>query len=281
MITSCKLGGYRQQADKGPGRLALFGIALEKGHYPFKNYRHAKAPSVLFPGCNFPSLFPETCRATAKLLEQRANIGTAYDCCAKPLLMMGERAKFERVTTRIETRLSQLGCEEVVCVCPNCLYALRGNIPQRVVSVYAKLAELGIASDQDSELCYADKASSYPDPKAPVYFPPCPDRREGVIAHDIEPFLPKGTRVLSCNGTRGCHKGPSCEGCSALPCCRQDCSAVLERDDQIVTACASCCGYLSAAGYRDVQLALCRVLGIHEEPATSRSFVNRARTKLI
>ena len=272
MLSLSSLSGYQQPQEHRPGRLSLLGIALEKGHYPFKNYRHAKAQSVLFPGCNFPSLYPKTCAALVDLLAEH-NVGVAYDCCGKPLHMMQREDDFQRICKHIDKRLARLSCTEIVCVCPNCLYALRSNVSQSVVSVYAKLKELGIEPCADSTDGSGDA----------VYFPPCPDRRVGAIARDIEAFLPAGTRTLPCAGQlASCRNGDECGGCKALPCCRQDCSHVLDRKDSILTACASCSGYLAAKGYDKVDLALTRALGIDEKHGESGiPFINRARTKLL
>lgn len=272
MLANNALNGYQQAPSDGSSRLVQIGIALEKGHYPFKNYRHARAKSVLFPGCNFPSLYPKTCDALAKLLAEHG-VGVAYDCCGKPLQMMQREDSFQRICNSIAGRLERLGCEEIVCVCPNCFYALRDKVTQRVVSVYAKLTELGIDT--------ADQTDGGTTPN--IYFPPCPDRREGIIARDIEPFLPTGTRALHCAAQKGsCRKGEACEGCKALPCCRQDISAVLSADNRILTSCASCSGYLAAQGYAHVDHILTKVLDTAEKHGESGTpFLNRARTKLL
>lgn len=262
--------GYATQGQDGPGKLALAGITLEKGHYPFKNYRHAHAQSVFFAGCNFPSLYPKTCKALVELFAQHG-VGTAYDCCGKPLAMMGRDADFKRICNGIAKRLSKRGCSELVCACPNCLYALRGNIPQHVISVYDKLDQLGVKNAAGGNTA-ADSSA--------VYFPPCPDRREGLIYAKASRYLPANIRTLQCAGQHGCSKGETCSGCKALPCCRQDLGSVIDQSSSIVTACASCCGYLTAAGFKDVRLLLSDILGIDEKPAMATSFINRARTKL-
>ncbi len=280
--------GYASQGQDGPGKLALMGIALEKAHYPFKNYRHARAKSVLFAGCNFPSLYPRTCKALVELLASKGGVGVAYDCCGKPLRMMGREEDFKRICSQIGARLSKRGCEELVCACPNCLYALRDNIPQRVVSVYAKLAQLGImsaalsspATDSSGQGAVTAAADAPGIRRDKVYFPPCPDRREGVIFADMMRYLPADVRALGCAGPHGCRKGDSCGGCKALGCCRHDLSGTIGRDTEILTACASCCGYLTAAGYGNVRMLLSDILGVEESPAMSRSLINRAKTKL-
>ncbi len=273
------MAGYAPQGEDGPGKLALALIALEKGHYPFKNYRHAHAKSVFFPGCNFPSLYPKTCAALAQLLQEHCDMGIAYDCCGKPLRMMGREDRFQQIAQRISARLDACGAEEIVCACPNCFYALRGVIPQRVTSVYAKLVELGIT------------AALPCDQSQPVMFPACPDRREALLLQDAMELVDGHARVPMCAGVShaqaalgkktapSCKREGSCEGCAVLPCCRHDCSSVIAKDEQIVTYCASCVGYLIGAGYFHVEHVLCAALGTHEQPDMAKSFINRARTK--
>ena len=50
-------------------------LIAEKKDYLFRNQRTADRRSVLFPGCNFPSFFPETTAYLVKLLKDTADIG--------------------------------------------------------------------------------------------------------------------------------------------------------------------------------------------------------------
>lgn len=279
------MGGYGQQSGSEPSKLALALIALEKGHYPFKNYRHAHAKRVFFPGCNFPSLYPKTCAELTRLLSERCAMGVAFDCCGKPLAEMGREEQFEGIVRRIGEHLSARGVEEIVCACPNCFYTLRGRIPQRVTSVYAVLRDLGMGE------CRAESgaAGSASDVAPPLLFPSCPDRREGLLLDDVlalvggQATLPRcaGIENARSQGARpACARKGACKGCELLPCCRQDCGAVIASDQQVLTYCASCVGYLRGAGHANVQHVLTRVLGTNEQPDLARSFINRARTKL-
>ena len=63
-------------------------VLKEKKDYKFRNYRNATAGRVLFPGCNFPSMFPKTNRKIADLCKAKG-IGTVYDCCGKPIAELG------------------------------------------------------------------------------------------------------------------------------------------------------------------------------------------------
>ncbi len=290
------MGGYSQQDGNGSSKLALALIALEKGHYPFKNYRHAHAKRVFFPGCNFPSLYPKTCAALTRLLKERCDMGVAFDCCGKPLAEMGRQERFEGVVHRIGERLSALGVEEIACACPNCFYTLRGRLPQRVTSVYAVLRELGMGE------CQAGRSGAEPAGKSatsgvpaddaaapPLLFPSCPDRRDGLLVDDVLALVGTQVTLPRCAGVEharsqgispACARQGACKGCELLPCCRQDCSGVLDLEQPVLTYCASCVGYLRGGGHGGAQHVLARVLGTNEQPDLARSFINRARTKL-
>ena len=67
----------RAQVAGNGGKLKEKGYQMlvqEKRNYIFQNYSGA-AHMVLFPGCNFPSYFPETTRYLADLLGEAAGIG--------------------------------------------------------------------------------------------------------------------------------------------------------------------------------------------------------------
>ena len=57
---------------------------LEKAHYPFKRYPKTRCETVLFPGCAFPSQFPQAMDRLADICS-RNGIGIAYDCCGVSL----------------------------------------------------------------------------------------------------------------------------------------------------------------------------------------------------
>ena len=116
-------------------------VLKEKKDYKFRNYRNATAGRVLFPGCNFPSMFPKTNRKIADLCKAKG-IGTVYDCCGKPIAELGLYRDEERIVNRISRELESRDIDEVITTCPNCYYFLKERIPQRVRSIYEVLPEL-------------------------------------------------------------------------------------------------------------------------------------------
>ena len=80
-----------------PARLTVF----EKTNYLFKNWRHAAAGTVVFPGCGFMSFFPKTLRALELALSCVPGMGFAYDCCGLPLAGLAGEVAARRELDRV------------------------------------------------------------------------------------------------------------------------------------------------------------------------------------
>ena len=105
--------GRKQQVADAGGRIPTrdYNIMLvEKRNYKFANYRHARAEqkAVLFPGCNFPSFFPETTKALVSAFGEHG-IGTVFDCCGKPVQELGLEEDAQRILRRINEKMKELG----------------------------------------------------------------------------------------------------------------------------------------------------------------------------
>lgn len=239
----------------------------EKAHYPFKNYRHARAKSVLFVGCNVVSLFPKTVQEAARVLRERAGVGVAFDCCGAPLSLEGSEGEAERVGAGVARRLREHGVEELVATCPTCASTLQGVVDACVVSVYAKLRELGIGRRLASD---------------GAVFPPCPDRRDGVWLADVLSFFegepPVLTRAPCCGlGERNGRRPPEQVKKMACACIDQAREAA---EGAPYVYCASCAGSFAAHGEPRVRYALSEILGVREAPTLRSTLANRARAKL-
>ena len=251
------------------GSLASALASFEKAHYPFKNYRHAHAESVLFAGCNAVSLYPQTVAAAAHMLYDAAGVGVAYDCCGMPTALhgpAGASGRAARVTDGVERRLMACGAREVVVLCPNCGAHLRVYSDLRVVNVYAKLRELGLGGR-----LVADGA----------VFVPCPDRKDRAWLGDVLPFFDGKpsipTRVPCCGLGAGAGYGnPDAMYAMAQ---RAVSSCRAEAPGAPYVYCASCAGSFARHGCADVRYVLAEILGTHEAPQVSRSLMNRASSK--
>ena len=252
----------RQQVRENQGKMAEkgYGILLtEKQNYMFRNYRHP-GKSALFPGCNFTGTYPETTKYLIRLLKEQADIGMIYDCCGKPVAEMGLEKQEEKMIDRLNMRLKQLGIEELIMVCPNCLDYLEGKLQVRMVSIYEKLVELGIGKPIQEDI---------------QILRPCPDRYESRWLKWMEPYL-KGAvapiETVQCCGLGGCAGVKEPELARKMP-------AELRAYDHIYTYCGSCAGQLARNGCREVSHILPEILGVKEKPDVKKSLLNRIKMK--
>ncbi len=233
----------------------------EKREYLYRNYRHVTEKSVLFPGCNFPSVYPKTMKMLSKLFEEQAGIGTVYECCGKPIADIGMEEQEERIVQGIGERLSAAGVTEVITVCPNCEDYLSGRVPVKVVNIYEKLRELGIGKKI---------------PGGCLMFRPCPDRERGRWLKDIEFFLEekcepiKDVQCCGLGGNGGVSEPELAKGFAVK---------VKGYPDTVYTYCGSCSGNLTRNGCKKVRHVLPEILGTGERPDTVKSLINRMRTK--
>lgn len=235
----------------------------EKKDYLYRNYRHITANSVLFPGCNFPSVYPKTMKKLADLLWETAGIGTVYECCGKPIADIGMEEEERKIVRGIEERLLAEDVTEIVTLCPNCYEYLKKNISIKIVNIYEKLRDLKLG----------EKISG-----GGFLFRPCPDREKGEWLPDIECFMKS-----------------SCEFVEDIQCCGLGGNGgVLEPElakgfalkikdmpESIYTYCGSCAGNLTRNGCKKVRHVLPEILGVHEKPDTVKSLINRMKTKYL
>lgn len=271
-----------------PGESGYGPLLLEKKKYLFQNYSRASGKSVLFPGCNFPSLYPETMKKLTELMKE-AGIGVAYDCCGKPVYELGLKEETDQIIAGIEEKLKSRGIEEVILLCPNCYAFLKDRIQVKTVSVYEKLAELGILEE-----------GAFDNPSWKV-FRPCPDRYSGILWKEIEklcrnPLTP--IEGVQCCGLGGCTMGKEPELAAGFADevrkqvkhadevrkqanSADDVMKQANYQEGLYVYCASCAGALSRQGIKDVHHILSDLLQVKEEPDVGHSFINRLKTKFI
>jgi Fe-S oxidoreductase len=235
----------------------------EKLDYSYRNYRHVTRKSVLFPGCNFPSLYPKTTKILAELLENKAEIGIVYECCGKPISDLGMADKEQMILQEIEKRLMEERVTEIIALCPNCYYYLKDNISIKVVNIYEKLKELGIGK----KIAGGGRM-----------FVPCPDRMDNKMLHDLNFFLEEESRIITevqCCGLGG-------QGGTLEPELSKGFSKRLKDSNEVIyTYCGSCVGNLSRNGCRQIRHVLPEILCTGEKPDTVKSLLNRKKTKYL
>lgn len=233
----------------------------EKKEYQYRNYRHVTEKSVLFPGCNFPSVYPKTTKKLVQLLEEKAGIGVVYDCCGKPMADLGMEEDEKRIVAGIEKRLRDAGVTEVITLCPNCYDYLKPRMALKVVNIYEKLKELGIGKKI---------------PGGAKMYTPCPDREKKEWLKDINFFLENECEVIQdiqccgLGGNAGALEPELAKGFAAK---------LKDSTDTIYTYCGSCAGNLTRNGCKKVSHVLPEILETYEKPDTVKSLINRMMTK--
>ncbi len=257
----------RREMTKKTGKVPQKGydmLLLEKKNYLFRNYRHIKSAnkSVFFPGCNFPSFYPETAKKAISVLGEYG-IGVVFDCCGKPVSDLGLKAQEEKIVNGIEKRLKEAGITEVIMACPNCYSFLKPRWNGiSVISIYEKFQELGIGKRIEESMSV---------------FLPCPDRTKKELLEKIEFFVAGEMYIIteaSCCGLGGC-------AAAKEPELSREMAVNLKQAGykKIHTYCASCAGNLIRNGCGKVAHILAEILEINEKPDTYGSFVNRIKTK--
>lgn len=252
----------RQSVEENGGKLREKGYGMllwEKKDYRFRNYKNARGKSVLFPGCNFPSFFPETTRYLAGLLREKAGMGVVFDCCGKPVAELGMKGEEERILREMDQRFQEAGVEEVVMLCPNCYHFLKDRLSVKLTTIYKKLEELGLGQKVSGEA---------------QMFLPCPERDGQEMLRDIRPFLVEKIQVTDggqCCGLGGSAgvKEPNLAG--RMP-------ESIDRSETFYTYCASCSGNLARKGYMNTEHILIKILGRDEKPDTKGSLWNRIKS---
>ena len=255
----------RDSVEAGGGKIPEKGygaLIAEKKDYLFRNQKKAGKKSVLFPGCNFPSFFPETTEYLVKLLKDTADIGVLYDCCGKPVSELGLAREDQQGMDKLKQRIDALGIEEIVVLCPNCYHFLKPRLDIPVVSIYTKLQELGLGSKIREEKAYL--------------FVPCPDKASLELEKSLLPFIDGEAEIIKgiqCCGLGGCAAGKEPEISASFA------SGLKEKNlPNVYAYCASCAGKLRRSGVENVHHVLVDILGTGEQSELSlKSVWNRAK----
>lgn len=258
------LGLRRDIAGEKPkdAERAYKGLIREKKDYRFRNYRKAAGKTIFFPGCNLPSLYPKTVRRLESIFEEHG-IGTAYDCCGKPIAELGFASDEVRIIDGINRRLSELGAEELVVGCPNCRSFLNGRLDMKIVGVYEKLHELGACEMIDGDIS--------------VYIP-CPDREGRIWLDELKPLVRGSIRAV--DSVQCCGLGGS--AARLEPELAKGFSKAIREEfsgERVFCYCASCAGQLMRNGVQDVTHILAELLGTGEKADTGKSYINRMMTR--
>lgn len=96
----------RHRVKEAGGRIPEKGYGMllwEKEDYKFRRYT-GTGKTALFFGCNFPSFYPETTRYLGKLLAEKADAFSVFDCCGKPIAELGLEEKETVILERLNKK---------------------------------------------------------------------------------------------------------------------------------------------------------------------------------
>lgn len=243
-------------------------LLFEKKNYIFKNYKHSNTKSILFPGCNFSSFYPNAVKKIADIFRKEYNIGIAFDCCGKPIAELEIKDYEENIIKEIEKSMELSKVEEIIILCPNCYYFLKPRISIKIVTIYEKIFELGI------------KISNVDFPKEINLFLPCPDKESKFIKESILKLIPqykdniKEINDINCCGLGGC----------AIVNERELAKEFVEKLksknlENLYVYCATCAGNFNRNKINNVRHLLLDFLNIKENISDKTSLLNRAKFK--
>lgn len=243
-------------------------LLFEKKNYIFKNYKHSNTKSILFPGCNFSSFYPNAVKKIADIFRKEYNIGIAFDCCGKPIAELGMKEYENNIIKNLEKNMELYGIEEIITLCPNCYYFLKPRISIKIVTIYEKIFELGI------------KISNVDFPKDINLFLPCPDKESKFIKESILKLIPqykdniKEINDINCCGLGGC----------AIVNERDIAKGFIEKLksknlNNLYVYCATCAGNFNRNKINNVRHLLLDFLNIKENISDKTSLLNRAKFK--
>lgn len=243
-------------------------LLFEKKNYIFKNYKHSNTKSILFPGCNFSSFYPNAVKKIADIFRKEYNIGIAFDCCGKPIAELGMKEYENNIIKNLEKNMELYGIEEIITLCPNCYYFLKPRISIKIVTIYEKIFELGI------------KISNVDFPEEINLFLPCPDKESKFIKESILKLIPqyknniKEINDINCCGLGGC----------AIVNERNIAKGFIEKLksknlNNLYVYCATCAGNFNRNKINNVRHLLLDFLNIKENISDKTSLLNRAKFK--
>lgn len=221
-------------------------VELFKNHYFYRNWGQKQSPTLLFFGCNYPAIFPKTCRAAIRLLAS-LGIDWCVDCCGKPVALAGGEHNSRALMQKLEAR----GVVRLVTACPNCYTRLRKIQDRPVIDLGSFLIEQGLARKIDRPVSV---------------FYPCGDGGREIFTR-LKSRIEEWNAPFSSVGCCGLGGPPAARTKSRIEEKRVKMLA-LAGDGGVDVYCASCGGQFRRFGVGRVRNLLSDLLGVQESPGT-------------
>lgn len=240
-----------QHRLKKPGKFNM--LKFEKAPYIFRNNSKRKSDEIVYFGCNFPRVFPDTTEEIIRVFSD-LEADFSIDCCGKPVFETGDMEAFNRSKSSFVKMIKDREVKRVITVCPNCFEMLRHGINEdlqreiEVINIFAYLKEKGIGKK-----CGDEKK----------IFVPCSDKKDYRILEDIKYFIPNakiGFKDVNCCGLGGL------AGSSEPEIAKGFSEQVRKKDEPICTYCGSCALNFNAKGIGKIEHTLSIIMGVNESP---------------
>lgn len=233
-------------------------VPLLKNNYLFKNNSKLKSKQLLFLGCNYPSVYPKTCKALIQICKDMG-IDYSIDCCKKPVYDMGKIP----TVSNLEKIINLKGVKTLICTCPNCFYFLKKQLNIEVITIY--------------EFLYKNKLGKKLENKIEI-FTPCIDKKDRIIFNYLKYFLNDYSRPyekIMCCGLGGGAKKHEPDIIDKI---KNELVKINKNCGSIYSYCASCSIMFKKYGLNNIHNILSDILEVNEEP--NYSFKNTLNGKL-
>ncbi len=237
-----------------------------------------RSSRLFFPGCALSAASPAATVALYDLLRSGYHgVGLALHCCGEPLEVLGMEEEVERAVASLRRRIDDVGAEELVTACPECVTTLRSRLPGiRTTTVWELLD-----ASWDPPSCGSPVQVSVHDGCRARYEPGSSRavrsllRRAGFVVEELE---------FSGPTTRCCGRGGGVAAVDPALARAFARRRVMESPLPLITACARCSRQLADAG-ADTMLLVDALTGAGRAPARAgrgaglSGWINRLRTK--
>lgn len=244
-------------------------LVLEKYRYKFKSWTKGKYDEVIFPGCNFTSLYPKTIDRL-KEISGEVGVGFANDCCGKPIYELGLQNKADEILKDLNRELKYHGVKSIISLCPNCYHYFKKSPLKdafNIKSIYEAL------KDWERKGLLEVNRDFIKDIEGWDIYLPCPDKiNEEILGHikDLVAIPNKRSERIQCCGLGG---GAYKKDKEVI----EDIKEAIGGTKNLISYCATCIGQFKKYGLEKPGHILSYLLGLEEGADINNSLINRLK----